>query len=254
MPLILLFIALFITSCATTTDNAKTTDEPAKLTTPEQTIEQLYQQAHKAWSDGVYSIAAEKFMAIESQFPHSDWLDKVMLMQAHSLYSDFQYEATIFLLNKFRNDFPAHPHLDYTYYLEALCHYEQIQDVSHDQSYTQKSLTSLQRVQSLFPNSKYAKDARYKEDLTIDFLAAKEMDVGRFYQNKSNHTAAISRFNYVVKFYDTTNHIQEALYRLVESNTALGLTNEAKQNAKILGYNYPDSQWYKLAYKLITDE
>ncbi|PJF37924.1 MAG: outer membrane protein assembly factor BamD, partial [Phototrophicales bacterium] len=131
------------------------------------------------------------------------------------------------------------------YYLRALTSYEQISDVGRDQSMTMMALNDLNNLISRFPDSKYTRDAKLKRDLTLDHLAAKQMDIGRYYQTQHQHNAAIKRFSEVISKYQTTRHVPEALHRMVESYLALGLREEAVRVAAVLGYNYPGSKWYK---------
>jgi len=147
---------------------------------------------------------------------------------------------------------PGHRDVAYAFYLKAICYYMQIVDVGRDQKLTELALRSLDDVVRRFPDSKYARDAKLKLDFTRDHLAGKEMEIGRYYLKRGEYLAAMNRFKRVVDNFQTTTHVPEALERLVECDLALGLTKEAKDNAAVLGYNYPGSLWYGDAYALLT--
>ena len=149
---------------------------------------------------------------------------------------------------------PASPEVPYAYYLIALSYYQRISDFKRDQATTQLALESLNQVITRFPSTDYAADARLKVDLVYTNLAGSEMEIGRYYQNRNQFLAAINRFSGVVKNYQTTSFVPEALYRLVESYLSLGLKEEAEKSAAVLGYNFPDSSWYNQSYKLIKGE
>jgi outer membrane protein assembly factor BamD len=148
---------------------------------------------------------------------------------------------------------PGNKNIPYMYYLLALSYYEQIADVRRDQEMTEKALAALRDVSARFPDSDYARDAKLKLDLAFDHLAGKEMEIGRFYQKQGKYISAINRFKAVVQKYETTSHVTEALYRLTETYMALGVVDEAKRYAAVLGHNYPKSKWYSYAYR-ITEE
>jgi outer membrane protein assembly factor BamD len=173
-------------------------------------------------------------------------------MAAYSLYQGNDYTAAVNALDRFIQLNPSNPNVDYAYYLKGLCYYEQIVDVGRDQKLTRNALESFEEVTRRFPNSKYARDARLKIDLTRNHLAGKEMSIGRWYLQRGQYLAAINRFQRVVEQYDTTEQVPEALLRLTEAYVALGLKAEAKRTASVLGYNYPGTEWYQDAYALAT--
>jgi outer membrane protein assembly factor BamD len=175
-------------------------------------------------------------------------------MSAFALYQDLKYDEALAALDRFIALHPGHSQIDYAYYLKALCYYEQISDVGRDQRMTELALQSLQEVIRRFPDTSYARDAALKLDLTRDHLAGKEMEIGRFYEQQGNYNAAIGRFNTVVRSYDTTSHVPEAQHRLVECYLAMGLTDEARRNAAVLGHNFPGSDWYLDSYRLMVDD
>jgi outer membrane protein assembly factor BamD len=147
---------------------------------------------------------------------------------------------------------PGNPSVDYAYYLKAVSYYEQISDVGRDQKMTREALGALDEVMRRYPNSKYARDATLKVDLARDHLAGKHMDIGRYYQNQGEYLGAINRFRIVIRDYQTTTHVPEALHRLVECYLSLGVVDEAQATAAVLGYNYPGSEWYVDSYALLT--
>ncbi len=176
------------------------------------------------------------------------------MMAAFAHYQSNDYEGAIATAERYINLYPSGQTTAYAYYLIALCHYERILDVGRDQSETRAALDALNQVARRYPQTDYARDARLKIDLTRDHLAGKEMDIGRWYLRQGHHLAAINRFKRVVDEYDTTTHTPEALHRLVESYIALGIIDEARQVAAVLGYNYPGSDWYEDTYALLIRE
>jgi outer membrane protein assembly factor BamD len=246
---LLMFIAcLAVSACGAKVDNGVLTDEYK-----EEPVAVLYNRAKDFLDTKQYKKAAEGFDEVERQHPYSIWSAKAQLMSAFSYYQDLKYDDALLALDRFIKLHPANEDIAYAYYLRALCYYEQIGDFRKDQTPTKLAMYALQELINRFPESSYAKDARLKIDLTTNNLAGQQMSIGRFYLKKGQYNAAIKRFNIVIQEYQTTNHIEEALYRLVEAYTALGITDEAKTNAAILGYNYGNSIWYKKAYELINE-
>lgn len=213
--------------------------------------ESLYSAAKARLDAGDVQTAAALFDEVERQHPYSPWARRAQLMSAFSYYLRKDYNKSIESAQRFISIHPGNKDAPYAYYLVALNYYEQIADVDRDQKITQQALTALQDVQRRFPNSPYAADARLKVDLVNDHLAGKEMQVGRFYQRTGQWLASEIRFQNVVDKYQTTSHTPEALYRLTESSLALGIPAEAKKYAAVLGANYPGSEWYQRAYRLI---
>lgn len=174
-------------------------------------------------------------------------------MSAYSSYQAQSYDEAVIALDRFIELHPGNKDIDYAHYLKALCYYEQISDVARDQYMTEQALRALETLIARFPDSKYARDAALKRDLTYDHLAGKEMEIGRYYLNRGHINAAINRFREVIEKYQTTTHTPEALHRLVEAYLTLGLRAEAKQVAAVLGYNYPGSKWYERSFALLDD-
>ena len=220
----------------------------------ELTVYEIYTQASEYLESKRYRDAAIYFDEIERQHPYSVWATKSKLMSAYSLYMNNKYEDSIAALDRFIQVHPGNKDVAYAYYLKALCYYEQISDVERDQDMTERALISLQDIVTRFPESSYARDANLKIDLTRDHLAGKEMAVGRFYIERRHYLAAINRFERVINQYGDTTHSPEALYRLVELYSILGLSEQASKSASVLGFNYPGSEWYNDAYSLIYIE
>ncbi|MDZ5647431.1 outer membrane protein assembly factor BamD [Nitrospirillum sp. BR 11828] len=219
----------------------------------ERPVEQIYSEAGNAIDRGEYQKAALLFGAVEQQHPYSTWAMRAELMAAYAYYQANKYEEAIGSLDRFISLHPGNPNVAYAYYLKGLCYYEQISDVRRDQTPTVQSLKALEEVIRRFPNSPYARDAKLKIDLTRDHLAGKEMDIGRYYQSVGLNLAAMKRFRQVVDQYQSTSHVPEALHRLVEVYLSLGMLDEARKAAAVLGYNYPGSDWYQNTYDLMKD-
>lgn len=216
----------------------------------EQKVEPLYNDAVNSLEAQDYGEAARKFDEVERQHPYSVWATKAQLMAAYSNYQANEYDEAVIGLDRFIRLHPGNPDIAYAYYLRALSYYERISDVARDQAITGQALKSLEEIMRRFPDSKYARDAKLKIDLTRDHLAGKEMEIGRFYLTRGHYLAAINRFRRVVDNYQTTTHVPEALHRLVEAYSALGVTDEARKVAAVLGHNYPGSEWYLDTYAI----
>jgi outer membrane protein assembly factor BamD len=219
----------------------------------ERPVEDLYNSAMDELLDENYAKASKDFDEVDRQHPYSVWATKAQLMSAYSLYQAGKYDDSIIAADRFIQLHPGHRDIAYAYYLKALDYYIQIADVGRDQKTTQQALNALSEVMRRFPDSKYARDARLKMDLARDHLAGKEMEIGRWYERQGSYLAAINRFQLVVDQYQTTTHVPEALERLTECYLALGLSDEARRTAAVLGYNYPGSAWYKDTYALVTN-
>jgi outer membrane protein assembly factor BamD len=214
-------------------------------------VDTLYNAAKERLDRGQYKISAQLFDEVERQHPYSVWARRAQLMSAFSYYLARQYPESIQSAQRFLSIHPGNKDAPYALYLIALDYYEQIQDVTRDQKITQQALDAMGELIRRYPDTRYAADARLKTDLIKDHLAGKEMEIGRFYQRRNNWLASVIRFRKVVDDYDTTSHAAEALMRLTESYLALGLPEEARKAAAVLGANYPGSEWYQKAYSLI---
>ncbi|MED5548782.1 MAG: outer membrane protein assembly factor BamD [Pseudomonadota bacterium] len=220
----------------------------------ERPAETIYAEAINRMDRNQYDIAAAMFDEVERQHPYSEWARRSMLMAAFANYQSNNYEEAISDAERFISLHPGNRNAAYAYYLIAICYFEQIMDVGRDQAATRQALDALEQVVRRYPESRYATDARLKIDMTRDHLAGKEMSVGRWYLRRNYHLAAINRFRNVLRDYGTTSHVPEALHRLVESYVALGVDEEARQVAAVLGYNFPGSEWYQSSYDLLTRE
>lgn len=220
----------------------------------EKPVEELYNKALSELKEKKYVKAADLFDEVERQHPYSHWATLAQVNAAYSHYMAQRYEKALAALEGFLQLHPAHEDVPYALYLRGQCYYEQVSSVERDQKITEIALDSYQELIRRFPNSRYAKDAKFKVDLLRDMLAAKHMDIGRYYQDQKSYLAAMNRFREVVKDYQTTGHTPEALHRLVEVYLALGLKHEALATASVLGHNFPGSEWYADSYKLLKDE
>ena len=237
-------VLLILTSCADT----------VKDDYVEQTVETLYNKALIEMESGNYTQASISFDEVDRQHPYSVWATKAQLMSAYALYQTNKYDEAIISLDRFIQLHPSNRDAPYAYYLKALSYYEQISDVGRDQKMTELAMRMLNEVMVRFPKSNYAQDAKFKIDLTRDHLAGKQMAIGRYYERKGQYLAAINRFKIVTEKYQTTTHVPEALHRLTESYLALGIVDQAKETAAILGHNFPGSEWYVDTYEIIENK
>ncbi len=217
----------------------------------ERPVEQIYSDAWKKINDHSWEDAAKQFDEVERQHPYSIWARRAMLMSAFCYYQANKYTDAINTAEQYISLHPGSREVSYAFYLKAMSLYEQIVDVNRDQTNTEQALTALQDVVQRFPDSEYARDAQLKVDLTLDHIAGKEMEVGRYYLTRGDYIGAINRFKVVVSRYQKTSQIAEALERLTEAYYALGVYNEAQTAAAVLGANYPGSPWYQDAYDLL---
>ncbi len=241
----LVFASLLVLTSCTSKEKAQnplTIDRPA---------DQIFKEAVDADKKGEYKKATTLYSEVERQHPYSDYATQAQIRQAEVAYDNLKYDDAIIALDRFIELHPGHPNIDHAYYLKAMCYYEQIIDVARDQAMTRDALESLETVINRFPDSKYARDSILKRDLVRDHLAGKEMEIGRYYEKKEQYNGAINRFLTVIKDYQTTTHTPEALYRLIEIYTILGLKEEATHVAAVLGHNYPGSSWYRDGYALL---
>jgi outer membrane protein assembly factor BamD len=236
--------SLALAGCASTKDDPDSVEK-------QEPVEKMYNKAAALLDDGDYIEAAREFDAVEQNYPYSQWATRAQLMAGYADYSNLKYDDALLALDRFIELHPGDENIAYAYYLKALCYYEQISDVRRDQKMTELALDALKQVKTRFPDSAYAKDVSLKIDLTLDHLAGKEMEIGRYYLERNQYQAAINRFEKVVEQYQTTTHVPEALHRMTEAYLSLGIIDEAKKTAAILGHNYPQSAWYKDTYRLL---
>tara|TARA_Y100000813_G_C24107014_1_gene325896 strand:- start:184 stop:1032 length:849 start_codon:yes stop_codon:yes gene_type:complete len=241
-----LALALSLSACSIFEE-----DKPVYVERP---VDELYNRGVDQMTGRKFADAALTFEEVERQHPYSVWATKAQIMAAYGYYKSNNYQEAIAALDRFIELHPTHKDVGYAYYLKGLAYYEQISDVTRDQRMTSLALESLKEVVTRFPESKFARDAKFKLELTYDHLAGKEMEIGRYYHNQHQYLAAINRFRTVVDKYQTTTHVPEALHRLTEAYLALGLTDEARKTASVLGHNFPGSEWYMDSYEMLTGE
>ena len=216
-------------------------------------IREAYLEGLSALEEGDVLFAARKFNEVEILYPQSDLAPKSSLMAAYSYYIQDYYEDCIMELDRFLKVYPKNKNLDYAYYMLGIAYYEQIVDEKKDTFSILKSKGYFQYLINNYPNTEYAFDAAFKIELINDILAAKELYVGRYYVDRKKWIPAINRFKNIVNDYDTTIYVEEALFRLVEIYYLLGLTEESKKYATLLGYNYQSSEWYENSYALFDE-
>jgi len=214
----------------------------------------IYYQAVEALEEGDAFYAAKKFREVESLMPQDKWASKASLMASYSEYSRNAYSNAIFNLERHMKFYPGDKNIPYAHYLMAMCYYEQILDEKKDLEPLLKAKGKFEFIMQTYPNTDYATDARFKIDLIIDQLAAKEMSIARYYMKTEKWIPALNRLKIVVDQYDKTIFVEEALHRLVEIYYRLGLLEEAKRAAAILGYNYRSGDWYKRSYKVFNEK
>ena len=216
------------------------------------TAEEIFQQGEVQLSSGQADDAAYYFGEIERLYPYSEWAKRALIMQAFSYHTDEDYPASRAAAQRYLDFYPAGEDAAYAQYLLALSYYDQIDQIGRDQGLTFQALQALRVVIEQYPNSEYARDAIPKFDLAFDHLAAKEMEIGRYYLKRDHFAAAANRFRVVVEGFQTTSHTPEALHRLVESYLSLGLTEEAQTAGAILQLNYASTEWHADSMALLT--
>ena len=243
--LILILSAFLLFSCG-----KKNKEEIISETDNEEIGKILYAEGVEALKEGDAFYAAKKFKEAEGLLPQYVWSSKASLMASYADYSRNSYSNAIFGLERYINNYPADENIPYAHYLMAMCYYEQILDEKKDLKPLLKAKEKFEFIMKNYPDTDYGTDARFKIDLIIDQLAAKEMSIARFYMKTEKWISALNRLKIVVDKYETTVFVEEALHRLVEVYYRLGLEEEAKHAASILGYNYQSGEWYERSYKV----
>ncbi|NBC21665.1 MAG: outer membrane protein assembly factor BamD [Alphaproteobacteria bacterium] len=220
----------------------------------ERPVEQLYNRGAEELDEQDYVEAIQFFNEVERQHPYSEWARQATLMTAFAHYRAREYEDSVNVAQRYISLHPGTDGAAYAYYIVGISYFEQIMDVGRDQKMTELARSALTDVVRRFPDTEFAKDATLKLDMVRDQLAGKEMEIGRWYLRRDQHLAAINRFKTVIEEYDQTSHVPEALHRLVEANLAIGLRGEARAAGAVLGYNFPDSDWYRDSYSLLSGE
>ena len=213
-----------------------------------------YKEGYKELERGDVIYAAKKFNEAELLYPQSKWASKAVLLSAYAYYSQNYYDRSIQELERFIKKYPNHKNMDYAYFLLAMCYYENIIDEKKDLEPLLLSKQKFEFILKNYPDTDFAQDAKFKIGLIQDVLASKEMYIGKYYLKKEKWVAAINRFKTILNKYETTIYVEEALHRLVETNYKIGLEDEAKKYANLLGYNYQSSQWYEQSYKIFNKE
>ncbi|SDO44300.1 outer membrane protein assembly factor BamD [Lutimaribacter pacificus] len=214
--------------------------------------QQIFERGEYEVERGRPDRAAFYFSEVERLYPYSDWAKRSLIMQAYAYHRDKDYENSRSAAQRYIDFYPTDEDAAYAQYLLALSYYDQVDEVGRDQGLTFQALQSLRTVIERYPDSEYARSSVLKFDLAFDHLAAKEMEIGRYYLRRDHYAAAINRFRVVVEDFQTTSHTAEALHRLVEAYLSLGLTNEAQTAGAILGHNFRSTDWYEDSYKLLT--
>ncbi|HIF62074.1 MAG TPA: outer membrane protein assembly factor BamD [Candidatus Pelagibacter sp.] len=246
--ILIILIFLFLNSCS---NDKKKIDIIEEEDIELQMIDS-YKEGIKALEDGDVLFAAKKFNEAELVYPQSDWAPKSALMSAYSYYIQDYYGDAVFELNRFIKTYPKDLRLSYAHFLLGMCYYEQIIDEKKDLGPILKAKEKFNYILKNYPDTDFALDAQFKLDLINDISASKEMYIGKHYVKKQKWIPAINRFQIIVKNYDTTVYVEEALFRLVEIYYLLGLTDESQKYAKLLGYNYLSSRWYKESYRIFN--
>ncbi len=239
-----LALALVVAGCATKDD----VDDLALDETP---AELMFNEALALRASGDVKTAEEKFTELDRIYPYSEFARKSLINIAYLNFRMGKYPEAIAAAERFTSLYPGNKDSAYALFIIGESYFKQIPDVGRDQAVTSKALDAMREVVQRYPDSEYTKQARQRIRATEDQLAGKEMEVGRYYLARRNYLASINRFKIVVSNYQTTRHVEEALYRLTESYYALGVTNEAQTAAAVLGHNFPQSQWYKDAFSLL---
>jgi outer membrane protein assembly factor BamD len=235
--------AMALSACKTDvagTKDAYAEDEPAG---------NLYNTGLAYMNAGKMNDAIKSFNEVDRQHPYSEWARKALIMSAYASYQSGKFEDTVQTANRYLTLYPGSEDAAYAQYLIAQSDYKRIPDVTRDQKPTEQAMEGMREIVERYPESEYADDARRKLIQTRDQLAGKEMQIGRYYLERREYIAAVNRFKVVVTKYQDTRHVEEALYRLVEADLAMGLVSEAQEAGAVLGHNFPNSEWYQRAYK-----
>ena len=247
--ILLLSLSIFLTSCNKEKKISVINEDDINL----QMIS-LYEEGYEELLNGDILYAANKFNDAESIFPQSEWAPMASLMAAYAYYSQDYYFEAIDQIESYMKKYPNHINMDYAHFILAMCYYENIIDEKRDLQPLLKSKKEFELIITEYPNTDFALDAKFKLELIEDRLAGKEMFVARHYLKSKKWIPAINRFKTILENYETTVYVEEALYRLVEINYRLGLIDESKKYANLLGYNYGSSEWYKASYKIFNED
>ncbi len=245
---ILLILVFFILGCNDSKNLSKINKK--NISTPSE----IYTDANILLNNENYELAKEEFLKLTKLYPLSNEAIQAEIMIGFISYVKMDYDNAIIEFKRIINKYPSHKNLDYVYYMIGMCDYEQITHEGLDGSYNEYALKNFQQVIKRFPESEYAKDSRQKIILIQSNYAAKHMHIGRFYLKEKKYTAALNRFKIVIEEFSTSKFTPEALHRMVEAYNAMGMRDDSIKTASTLGYNYPNSKWYKFSYELINKE
>ena len=247
--ILLLSLSIFLTSCNKEKKISVINEDDINL----QMIS-LYEEGYEELLNGDILYAANKFNEAESIFPQSEWAPIASLMAGYAYYSQDYYFEAIDQIEDYIKKYPNHLNMDYAHFLLAMCYYENIVDEKRDLQPLLRSKKEFELIITKYPNTDFALDAKFKLEFIEDRLAGKEMFIARHYLKSKKWIPAINRFKTILENYETTVYVEEALYRLVEINYRLGLIDESKKYANLLGYNYGSSEWYKASYKIFNED
>jgi len=245
---LIVFLIFFVSSCAKEKEKISIVEEESL----ESQMIKTYNEGLNEFDRGDAIYAAKKFNEAELLYPQSIWAPRAALMAAYVYYSEFYYTDAIIELEKYLDKYKNHTRRDYAYYLLALCHYNQIVDETKDLNEILKAKKYFEFIIKKYPNTEFALDSEFKLELIEELLASKEMYLARYYIDREKWIPAINRFKTVVNNYETTIFVEEALHRLVELHYKIGLVDESKKYAALLGYNYQSSKWYEESYKILN--
>ena len=249
IKILLLILSVLLISCS----KGEKTSVIEEVDIESQMIE-AFREGYEELNKGDVLYAAKKFNEAELLYPQSVWAPKAALMAAYSYYSQSYYSDTIFEIERYLKTYPKHKNIDYAHFMLAMCYYETVVDEKRDLEPLLKAKKQFIFVMDNYPKTDFAMDSKYKLDLIYEKLAAKEMFIGNHYLKKRKWIPAINRYKKVIEDYNTTIYVEEALHRLVEIHYKIGLAEESKKYAKVLGYNYKSSEWYKKSYKVFNKD
>ncbi len=242
----IILISIMLAACASNKDN--------EIEYVERSLSTIYNSALKSLLEKDYENATLEFEEVERQHPYSEWAKKAILMSSYASYKNRDYVKTETNLKRYLNLYPASELAPYAQYLLGVSYFDQIIEITRDQTAVKSAIDVFRLILDRYPKTNYAKDAYYKIIYLENNLAAKEVDVAMTYLSLKKYSAAVKRFKFVVNNYETTDFVPEALHRLVEIYLILGVKEEALVNARVLGYNFPNSPWYKLSYTLLKNK
>ena len=252
--MILRYVFIFLTFAFLTNCSDNSTKNGLSKQNEFSPPETQFTQAMLMFDNQQYELATDKFKNIERIYPLSNEAIQSQIMQGFINYILLDYDTAIFQFSRIINKYPSLKNIDYVYYMKALCFYEQISHEGLDGKFNDLALENLDQVIQRFPDSKYAKDSFQKKILVKSNIAAKHMSIARFYQKEKKYTAALNRYKLVIDSFQETKFAPEALYRVSEIYLSIGMIKESEKNAAVLGYNYPESTWYKLIYNDLTNQ